>query len=361
MQVTEQRQKGALNLLRNCIDVQPGQSVLLVVEPDDSFYNSDVVDIVEYEAKQLGADISIVKPALIDGPEAFPDSLANEVNESNHTIFLSRIGDNIRFTRIRGRGSKTICYALDADFLGSEFCTMPHDGMQTMLDNLLDDMDSASEWRITCPLGTKLTGTFQNKRSRRTIKDNAFTLGTFPIVIIPPIPCDTMNGRAVITHWLMATSNRHYEPSTLILDQPVTVFIENGKILDFEGDDATITNVRKHYQHVAGLFDIEPYNIHSWHAGVNSMTYYPRPAMENIEHWGAVAFASPRYTHFHTCGDYAPGEIAWSMFDTTIYVDNEKYWEDGRFVYLERLTLENHSVNSTLQNLARTNKYIGID
>jgi hypothetical protein len=31
-----------------------------------------------------------------------------------------------------------------------------------------------------------------------------------------------------------------------------------------------------------------------------------------------VAFANPRYLHFHTCGNYAPGEIAWSLFDVKV-------------------------------------------
>jgi len=361
VQATQQQKFGALNLLQNCLDVQSGQSVLLVCEPDDSFYNNDVIHIVEQESIRLGATTRIVKPALIKGPEAFPDSLADEVDKTDHTIFFSRIGDNIRFTKIRGQGSKTICYALDAELLASAFCTTPHNIMQEILDHLLDDMDSANEWHITCPLGTDLKGTFQNQGSRRTIKDNAFTLGTFPVVIFPPIPCDTMSGRAVITHWLSATSNHHYEPANLVLDHPVSVFVENGKILEFESDATTIANVRRHYGHVGSLFDIKPYNVHSWHAGVNPMTYYPHPAVENIERWGSVAFASPRYTHFHTCGDYPPGEIAWSMFDTTIYIDDKKYWEDGEFVYLEHFALENHSINSALHNSTQTTKYIGID
>jgi hypothetical protein len=47
-------------------------------------------------------------------------------------------------------------------------------------------------------------------------------------------------------------------------------------------------------------------------------------------------FASPRYLHFHTCGDYAPGEIAWSVIDTTVTLDGTPYWQDGRFVFLDR-------------------------
>lgn len=339
MHVTEQQRAGAENLLVNCIDVQRGQSILLVREPDDSFYDGTAVDIVQQEARQMGARVRSVSPALIKGPEAFPGSLAHEIEQADHTIFFSRIGDNIRFTELQGSGTKTMSYALDADFLGSDFCTVPHELMQQVLDLLLEVMNRANEWRVTCPLGTDLKGTFQNNGARRKVEDNAFTLGTFPIVIFPPIPCDTMSGRAVITHWLMATSNRCYEPSTLMLDRPVTVLVDQGRIVDFEGDAAA--DVRKHYEHVAALFDIEPFSVHSWHAGINPMTYYPAPASENIERWGAVAFASPRYTHFHTCGDFAPGEIAWTMFDTTIYIDGCECWRDGRFLACKDETFGN--------------------
>ncbi len=243
-----------------------------------------------------------------------------------------------------------MCYALDAEFLGSPFRTVPHGTMQSILDQLIQEMDQANQWHITCPLGTDLTGTFQKNGSQRKVEDNAFTLGTFFIVIFPPLPCDTMSGRAVITHWLMATSHRHYEPSTLKLDHPVTVFVENGRMLDFEGEAITIEKVRNHYEHVCTLFDIDPYTVHSWHAGINPMTYYHRPAVENIERWGAVAFAGPRYTHFHTCGDYAPGEIAWSMFDTTISIDNKVYWVRGEFSIPE-LEYVGDNTTSSLKNI----------
>jgi hypothetical protein len=48
-----------------------------------------------------------------------------------------------------------------------------------------------------------------------------------------------------------------------------------------------------------------------------------------------VAFANPRYLHFHTCGNYAPGEIAWSLFDARVQLDEEVYWEAGRFTFLD--------------------------
>jgi hypothetical protein len=87
---------------------------------------------------------------------------------------------------------------------------------------------------------------------------------------------------------------------------------------------------------VADLFKIEANVVHSWHAGAHLQAFYPLAAVSDINRWGSVAFANPRYAHFHTCGNYAPGEIAWSIFDATIELDGREYWSGGRFRFLER-------------------------
>ncbi len=40
--------------------------------------------------------------------------------------------------------------------------------------------------------------------------------------------------------------------------------------------------------------------------------------------------------HFHTGGNYAPGEISWNVIDPTITADGVAIWEDGR-LYPERV------------------------
>ena len=134
----------------------------------------------------------------------------------------------------------------------------------------------------------------------------------------------------------MATANRRYQPDRLDLAAPVTALVEAGRIVDFEGERGPVASVRRHYETVAEKFDIDPWVVHSWHTGIHPKTFYPAPALADLERWGAVSFGSPRYTHFHTCGNFSPGEIAWSLFDTTVEFDGEVFWQDGRFVFLER-------------------------
>ena len=327
---------GARNLLIGCIGVQAGEDVLLVREDSrHGYYDGLAGDCVEAEASDLGARVHTLWAPLIDGPEQFPDSVSETMAQVDHTIFFSRIGDQLRFCDLPGSGTKTMTYSLDAGFLGAEFCTVPHGLMEEVLAKLQGELDRAAAWRITCPFGTDVSGRFEPQTADAPQPDD-FTLKLFPVTIFRPISCASMDGRVVLAHWLMATGTRAYEPRALALDRPVTARVEAGRIVDFEGDREPASKVRDHYRMVANAFGIDPAVVHSWHAGINPKTFYPRPAAEDIERWGGVVFASPRYLHFHTCGDYAPGEIAWSVIDPTVFIDGEPYWQDGRFVFLER-------------------------
>ena len=54
----------------------------------------------------------------------------------------------------------------------------------------------------------------------------------------------------------------------------------------------------------------------------------------DLERWGQGRLRqSTRYLHFHTCGNYAPGEIAWTLFDASAEFDGvPKFWENGELV-----------------------------
>ncbi len=329
---------GARNMLVGCIGIEAGQDVLVVREDSRHGYYDDAAgDCVAEEARGLGARVHSIWTPTIEGPGDFPAPLAAAMEHVDHTIFFSRIGDQLRFCDLPGKGTKTMTYALDAGFLGSPFCTVPHGLMEEVLAQFHGELDRVREWRITCPLGTDVAGHCEPRPApdRGDRGDGGFTLVLFPVGIFRPVPCDSMSGRVVVARSLMGTSIHAYEPHVLPLEQPVTVIVEQGRIVDFEGDPGLVSKVRDHYETVASRMGIDRDVVHSWHAGINPKTFYPRPAEENIERWGGIAFASPRTTHFHTCGDSAPGEIAWSVIDATITLDGETFWKEGRFVFLE--------------------------
>lgn len=323
--------EGARNLLVNCLKLAAGDRLVLVTEQSgEDFYDRAVPDCVAQEAQELGCRVTQVPLPLVQTPAELPDKTRSLITEAPHLVFFSRLGDQVRFTALPGTGSKTMCYVLDIGFLGSSFCTLPHGFMEELLALLWSDIKAAQSWHITCPRGSDLSGEISPEKT--TSSD--FTVKLFPEGIFPPVSCDRASGQLVFGHWLMSTGNTLYDSPNLFLDDFLTAEIENGRISQFDGPNDLVLKVRKHFERVGKELKIDPYILHSWHTGIHPKAYYPQPARENIERWGAVAFANPRYTHFHACGDYAPGEIAFSLFDASIAFDDRLYWDQGDFSFL---------------------------
>ena len=326
-------ERGARNLLVDCVGVASGDRVLIVAEsPEERHYDAAVPDCVAKVARDLGAVVSVVAAPLPEKPGDLPCALTDEMNQSDHTVFLSRMADHARFVPIPGHASKTICYALDEGLLGSAYATLPHALMSKLHHKLEEELDQASYWSITCPLGTDVQGTFAWKGD----EDEDFTFGLFPVTTFKPVPCNTMSGKIALAHWLIPGGKASYEPAFLPIRKPVMAHVAKGRLERLEGDEDDVAPVQAHREMVAAKFGIDRDFVHSWHVGLNPHTFYAGRADDDLERWGAVSFASPRYLHFHTCGDYAPGEIAWSVFDPTVRVDGIEFWKEGVFVWLER-------------------------
>ncbi len=324
---------GAKNLLLECVNLNPGERVLLVREDAaEGFYDAQAPACVADVARSLGAHVTDIEVNVAKTTEHIPDTLAHAITQADHTIFFSRIGDQVRFSGLPGHGTKTMCYALDGGFLDSELCTLSHTLMQRVLALFVEDIQDKTRWHMQCPLGTDASGEFTIPRSGNK---HDFSVQLFPTMIFSPISCASMSGKVALGRWLSSTSVNVYESSVLPLNGPVTALIDQGRIIDFSGSRAEVSAVRAQYVRVAEKFNIDPNTVDSWHTGIHPKTFYPFAAQENIERWGSVAFGSPRYTHFHTCGTN-PGEICWSLFDCTITFDDEVYWQDGQFVFLQR-------------------------
>ena len=326
---------GARNLLLDCVGLQPGQDILFVGEDSTlGHYHAGPGEFAAEVAADLGANVYQMRTPAIFGPEEFPKPLAAAMQHVDHTVFFSRIGDQVRFIETPGRSSATMCYALDIELLGSSFCTVPNTLITMMADKLREKFSAGGEWHVTCPNGTDFRGNLE--ASPLSAPDpNAFTVKLFPMGILPPIPAETLTGVAA-SQWLQSTQNHAYEPVGMVLDEPVLVAIKDGRITGFSGPDDLADRVRTHYEYVAGLFDIEPDFVHSWHTGHHPKPFYNGRAADDLTRWGSVAFHSPRYTHLHTCGNYPPGEISLDIMDATISLDGEVLWQDGEFVFTKR-------------------------
>ena len=181
---------------------------------------------------------------------------------------------------------------------------------------------------ITCESGTNLAGVSPPDPGDDDVGDVA--LRRFPMTVFRPVAANTFSGRLALSKWLSLTGSRYYQPDSVLIDGVVIAIIEKGRIVGFEGDEREVRKIRAHYEFVADKYGINGDVVHSWHAGIHPQNGYNGLAVDNLTRWSGSAFGNPRYLHFHTCGDYAPGEICISVFDPSITVDGVTMWRNGK-------------------------------
>lgn len=332
----DRSRRGARNLLLNCSGVGPGETLLLVVEPPGlGHYDERLGPVVADEATALGADVRQLAIPIGNGPEDAPKELFDAIGAADHTIFLSRIGDQVRFTDLPGPGVKTMVHALDLAALGAPFGYLPFGFLAAVHDLVVARLAQARSITLRCPQGTDLTVSLPQSVGQSNADDLVgFTLKTFPVMITPTIPANSLTGTLAACLALTSTAVHDYADPVLPLPSPVLLRLEAGRIVGVDGDPALTEQVRSHLQRVADIVGGDPWAINSLHTGINPTTFFESPALSDLDRWTAVAFGSPRYTHFHMCGSN-PGDISAKIFDPTITVDGEAFWRDGDFVFLD--------------------------
>lgn len=324
------------NLLLKGVGFKRGESVLMVMEPrDNSIYEEAPAEMIRQRIKQLEGHASVIRPDLITDPKDFPHCVASKMAEFEHTLFLSRIGDYCRFSALPGMGTKTLCYARTIEMLSSPFSATCHQLMSRLLEKLEQELSAATHWHIRCDLGTDIEGTFCWP-SLHDGEDDEFSLGLFPVTTFKPVPCATANGNVAISRWLIPGAAAKVQPSTLSFDDVVNVEVLQGTMSSINGPEKSAEAISRYYDFVSEQLGVNRSRVHSWHAGINPFTVFRESVDDNLEKWGAVSFASPRYLHFHTCGDVPPGELAWSVFNPTVTIDGEPFWLNGQFAWLQR-------------------------
>ena len=322
--------QGALNLLQNCVEVRPGQ-VLLLIEEDRhiAYFDGLTADIIAQEARDLGATVLTLSTPRVDGPNEVPEALTAAMPHVDHTVFLNRIGDQMRFRSLPGDGTKTMVYTLDMDTLASRAANYDHNLMVRMVNLFNDALNGRSRWHVTCPAGTDVQGDMPAPLPHSTPASGGFAVRLFPMSVHKPIPADTMHGKIVLERWVTGTNTHAYSPEVHYLNSPITVHVENGRAIGFDGNTDDVAAFRAHGKMVADKFGLDETMIHSWHSGLNPGTGYFASAKDDPVRWNGMIFGSPRHLHFHTCGDYPPGEINWHVIDPTVRFDDEVFLNDG--------------------------------
>lgn len=311
------------NLLRNGAGLSPGARLLVVHEPDEAgYYGAGIAKAVSQAAGALEYHVrTLERPFRSDLTEPDADTLS-AMAEVNLTLFLARMGDQIRFRPGARHSPIAICYALDPDLLASAFGRIDHRAMIRLRDLIDRAHRTADVIRITCPAGTDLEGSIPPED---TTEDTRAL--RFPLSVHTPVSCTGFSGRIAQRGFLVGTGSSFYEPYAIGIEGTLLINIDKGRITGFEGQSAEAA--RAHYLGVAERFDIDPWRVHSWHGGIHPACSFPSPASDSFERWSGGAFGNPRLLHFHTCGDYAPGEICLNLLDPTVTLDGIPVRNEG--------------------------------
>jgi len=319
--------RGAENLLVGCGRLVAGDTVLIVQEPAGlGYYDDGLAPAIGATATALGLDVRHLEIGFSADADAPPPALVRAMQSAHLTVFLARIGDQIRFLDLPAGTRALVCYALDRAMLGSAFGTVPYQAMVDLRALVDTALSTASEIRVECPAGTRYGG--------RVARDGPEPTDTstlrFPLSVFTPLPADGFSGQIAQRGFLVGTGSRYYTPYAAPIRGTLQVEIEGTEITGFDGTTEDVTTARAQYNRVADRFAIDGRYVHSWHAGLHPGCAFEHPAKAGFDRWSGGAFGNPRLLHLHTCGAYAPGEICLNLLDPTVRIDGAALYRSGR-------------------------------
>jgi len=324
---------GAMSLIRNCVDGSAGERLLIVSEPEkNGVYDGRAAKLAAAAGRAFGMTVYELESNSFFSNEDEKSILLDSLRGFDHIVFFSRVGDQIRFSSNDNMPSSTMCYTLDQESLNSNFGTACHHGMSEIKYAIETALKNSQAIRVTCPLGTNYVG--RPDWGSDTSKE--VSLKRFPLLVPQPIPARGLSGRIALSRFLIGTGSQYYDPYYLPLPNRVFAHIEDNRIVSFDGSDEDVQSVENHYRNVSDQLTIDPWYVDSWHAGIHPGCNFTTDAQTDMMRWSGTAFGNPRILHFHTCGQYAPGEICWNILDPTVTVDGVALWEAGS-LHPERL------------------------
>jgi hypothetical protein len=333
-----------------------------VAEPAGAgHYDDAIAPFIAREAESRGARVTVMTVDPDADLAALPPAFIATLSRADHTVFLNRIGDRVRFGGLDCGGSKTMVHAPDFHYLGAPFASTSFALLDAVRDRLIERIEAATSCTLRCARGTDLAMRLEPGRTLAAAGMSEFAVRNFPVMIFPPLPAAALSGRLVLTGALVSTNTDTYAGCIVPLPSPVTLEIEAGRIRAVAGETEAAARVRAQFERVGARGSGDPWAVNSWHTGINPNTIYRGRADADWERWDCVAFGSPRYTHFHMCGA-DPGLICGQLFDATIGFDGEDFWRAGDFIFPQRPEIAPLvAAHADGAKLGKTSRAIGID
>ncbi len=319
-------EKGAHNLLVNCAELQPDESLLILCEdPALGWYDAAAPQAIAGYARAMGIEPTLM---AVGCPQNEPDpAIGAAINAHDCTRYFARLGDQRRLADLPEGKRSVMCYIRDIGMLASPAGTLPYGAFKDLKRAVDQVLVTASQISIVCPLGTQYSGqaSQQNRKARVDVSVRRFPLG-----VHMPICASRFSGRVALSEYLTPTGSKCYDPPSVPLDGVSFAQVRQGRIVGFLGQPDQVEKIERHYDMVAVKFGIDRDVVHSWHGGIHPGVSYAFAASEDADRWSNTVFINPRVLHFHTCGAYAPAEISWMIFDATVLLDGAALWQDGQ-------------------------------
>lgn len=314
------------NLLLNCAEIRAGTDVLFVNEAGKGV-DRTIVEFLEARARHHGAKVTSIWPARAESPEAIPADVAGAIERAPVTIFNHQIGPLLRLRPIPGTGVRVLNYATTPAVIDAEFARIPHGLWVEALGRFVARLQRAKRWRVTCPLGTDISGDIMP--APKAANATGFSLRSFPMDTHQPIASPHANGK-IAFRWFVTSGTHDLGTEGITVDAPIIGHVANGRITRFDGPAASVDQARTFLEGLGKRYDKDPYLVNSWHAGTNPQAVVAFGAAQSLEQWMLLAHANPRVLHFHLVGEKIPGEISATVIDATVTYDDEVLWDRGR-------------------------------
>lgn len=338
-QMTHEQEITLKNLLEDCGGIKRGTKLLLVNEPNSVAVCRTTVEKIADYAIGLGADVENVWIAPVDGPEDIPAFLIEKISASEVTIFNHGMGAMLRLRPGVGSRTTILNYITNEKLLSSDWGRVPYAAWEQINAQVGARLDSAKRWKISCPWGTHLEGTFPPVHQNNSpATSSGFSLLTFPVGTHRPMGAEQVNGKLAVK-WLASSAN-HDVGAGLCLDAHVLAVINDSRIVSFDGPKLQACQAMAYLEKIGEKNSKDPFLINSWHAGTNPLTCVPWKATEHLNEWQLLSHNSPRLLHFHVVGEQAPGEISIPILDPVVTIDDATFWDKGKMTMLNMLPVQ---------------------
>ncbi len=318
---TDLIREGVRNLVSNCLDVQPGESILLLNERGR--IAPELVDLMEEGVRQCRGECHSLWGETIErGQRTFPKVLLGALLSADKVIMNYNLDREVLHQYVKDHQILRVTNrCLRPELFATEHARFHWGMVRAIFAHLEEIVSDASEWHITGSGGTDLSGKMadasdvagayfvQEAEATRLIR-------VFPGEVYTPVGVKEASGRIV------ADAPNVDDPT--LSSEPVTFTIENSRIVRIDGEERA-QRVRDGMEAAAARFGHESaYTIDSWHGGMN-----PR-ADSNPRGIGGISTTERMHFHARTLG----GNFGATVGRQTIEVGRKTIFENGKLTVL---------------------------